>query len=587
MITIKEITSLFEQGNFRTIVGEYFDVPEVKLDNDSLSYVVASLFFCDRYIEGNELFQMIGLDLKEKEKALVLFSRCLHLLRVQKSSKAQKDLNSLCMLAAEAGDYSRYFYCQALAVNSYFKGQYSTSLEQTEKAFALATKIFFLYGKVISLDLQGHCLIQKSRIMEGLSSFRQGIELSACLGNDGLTQSMEGSRLVYQSQFAIDIEETSVELEDALHKRDYQNKHRLPGLQLEKAKLLILKGQIAEAERFLQQIAQEILGAKISRNKILLHLRWAFLYELTGRHKLGVPHLEQAKSFLEPQKDPAIEFQLLGLVKRYQESGQVDDDFLVVRTETIYRVAISTRKLNRELRKRTLAFTAMIPSVVCWIDGVQKVLGIGFISKNQDTLGFLYRSKKMKAHHDSIYLDKTKRHLLLVKDYSLHFYERSLTSSMIRLLEILSRGRVDKETLVKGVWGYEYSPKRHDPSVYTLISRLRNALEVGNDFIESHEAFYESQVPIYIVDMENSSLESKKKTPIATEYNHFNPRQQSLCSLLEDLKSITVFRYGELFGISEASARRDLRSMVDSGYLCRQKKGKSTYYTRNQYQTIN
>jgi DNA-binding winged helix-turn-helix (wHTH) protein len=137
------------------------------------------------------------------------------------------------------------------------------------------------------------------------------------------------------------------------------------------------------------------------------------------------------------------------------------------------------------------------------------------------------------------------------------------------LLEIAKsqKSGLNKEELVKKVWGYEYNPLVHDSMIYTNIRRLRDLIP-----IELHLNQYR--------------LASNIKWLCITEENHsekmqaLNERQKQIIKLLQtSYRQISRGDAVRLLHLSERTALRELTELVNKNILHKSGAGRSVKYS--------
>jgi DNA-binding winged helix-turn-helix (wHTH) protein len=171
-------------------------------------------------------------------------------------------------------------------------------------------------------------------------------------------------------------------------------------------------------------------------------------------------------------------------------------------------------------------------------------------------------------------------------------------SQLIKILQLLAQRRQTKQELIEKLWGYEYSPLRHDSLIYGLLSRVRSLLGDGQEWVSADEEGYHlhADVQVYFHQPVNDSPrleEAAEPQPRAPAEPYpasgpspdtaqlINQRQFKILRYVEQHEFINLKSCQELLAdVSKVTLSRDLSFLVDQKLLVRTGKGRNTAYMR-------
>jgi hypothetical protein len=142
-----------------------------------------------------------------------------------------------------------------------------------------------------------------------------------------------------------------------------------------------------------------------------------------------------------------------------------------------------------------------------------------------------------------------------------------------------------KEQLVAEVWGISrYRHDRHDPIVHTAVSRLRALLGTSGHWVESHNGTYRLSPEVAFLALGGSSIPASpapSASPAPPEAAEGEPaaRERALLLHLGQGGSCSTADVASALKVSEMTAFRTIRALLDRGLLTRTGKGRGTRYT--------
>ncbi|MFM8313236.1 MAG: DeoR family transcriptional regulator, partial [Deltaproteobacteria bacterium] len=199
-------------------------------------------------------------------------------------------------------------------------------------------------------------------------------------------------------------------------------------------------------------------------------------------------------------------------------------------------------------------------------------------------LGYLYQYCQIDPCQKTILLGLDGKSLTLFESGEVFHVSRGASNLVTKFFMCLASGEKTKEQIVKEVWEQNYHPLRHDPLIYSLVSKLRKELGNNASWIEATELGYQLQKGVSVKEFspKQSSLSVPSTPQGLPVQSGIQPgityRQQQLLALTAKLKSIDVKTCVAHFKISTATANRDLAFLETHGMLFRTGKGRSTQY---------
>ena len=170
-----------------------------------------------------------------------------------------------------------------------------------------------------------------------------------------------------------------------------------------------------------------------------------------------------------------------------------------------------------------------------------------------------------------------------------------LTGLLGKLLVRLADGPCTRAEAIESIWGYKYEAERHDRLLAVAVSRIRKALGGGRSWIEVEggRIVLESQVMIrFWANAEprwgafgTSGATRALMKPAAVQFLQNRPIYRGLrtrqLQVLDDLVTrgdVGVQDLVERFGISRASALRDLNELAALDLIIRTGETRATRY---------
>ncbi|MFM8315071.1 MAG: DeoR family transcriptional regulator, partial [Deltaproteobacteria bacterium] len=354
----------------------------------------------------------------------------------------------------------------------------------------------------------------------------------------------------------------------------------------------LLRGNAVKAKETLNSACEYVYRIENLRLEILLNFRIAVMLSQQGELSQALHLVRGSLKRLEEKVDRHLELKLKGLEQKLLgKLGHLEQ-------------CESLSKEVYELTRRTGYFTAnriwgrtqgrYLSSEV----RLQDPLGDMFDDIEQGNqeliqeviernwLGLLYPLCKIDVTTRTLLLGLSGKSLTVFDQGNVHHFSRGASNQVSKFLSVLSQGRKTKEQIIHEVWQEKYHPLRHDPLLYTLISKLRK--ELGNQaaWVEASQEGYELQAGVVVREFEKALKPSQSVSwdnsesvvPLDQGLLELNFRQQQIVSLARKSSYIDVKALGEAFQVSPATANRDLAFLEDQGWLIRTGKGRATRF---------
>lgn len=566
---------LFYRGRHREVCRRTVDSKSGLVRPGELSYVVGSLCFLGRLDEARWLLEK-GEDPQPEADFYLGLGLCRH----SRYGEARRVFGGLLRSHARSSRARDAFFAfQGVAFYRYFCSRPRRAIYWADRAYRSATLSGFLFGKFLSADLTGHCRLQAGDCAAGLKRLEEAGEYARLLGDGGILRANRVALACYRIQLGL--EKDLGVLEDLLAQVEDQDTYTRSTLLLELGHQFHLRGAWARAREVLNGACRVIHSVGHRRHGALLNLHYAYGSFLCGDLHQGLVLTGAARSELDLQVDQPLEILALGLEHRLRRALN-----LKISAESRARLIVLTQRTGLERGKRQL----------------RRETGKATLPPGEDPLGDLLDSLNGKGRRGwmdllaagyvgplvpllpgtgpRIVLGLSNTGLLLLGEDQAVWRPKGMTDILVRVLAALASGPKDKEELVQGVWGYGYDPVRHDSLIYSTMSRLRQALQPFDDWLEVSELGYQLDDSVAVHSLPAPAparVRAPQELSLAEE-RFLNPRQGETLSWLGDNEWISVRDYQVRFHVSRVTASRDLSQLAKQNLVTRQGKGRATRY---------
>lgn len=598
------IKDLFYKGEYSKVLQETY-ITSAKSNLDYFSYVIGSLSFLGRLQEAESYYKNQESQLNHLQKSYSYFFLAIGFTRRSNYRKAKKFLK----LNQEQYEKSnnkeaeiQFLVSQGIAFYLYFIGKFEKSASWGNKAMAAAFTQKDRWMMGLSYDLFANILIQNGKIYEGLRYFGEALSLASQIENENLYAAIETSELIFRCEYGIKIAESFTLLERKYKAAKEVDAFSKANLGLEYVRQLTLRGKWNQAVEILEGISPMIYRNQNRRQEARFNLRWAELHFFKNQPALSLHYLRSGKRCLE-FVDQTYEIQFLGLeIKIYEKlKYQHSESYLqeikgrLLDLSERYQVVKNNHILQRQKwiqpKMKTDSDDEIHNILIQMEEGFSVaqniILETGFFS-------WLYRSLKINYGENYILLNFENRSITCVSANGINHIPDSLSNLNYKILITLAKGFVTKENLVNEVWDYNYDPLRHDSMIYSALSNLRKILDLDAHFIETSELGYKLSAKLInfaMIEKGRSSIDEEKwqsaeavilkDNDISVLFEKgLNSRQIQIMDFLTKHQFISVKIAMQIFGTSEITANRDLRSLFEKGFVIRVGRGRATQYSK-------
>lgn len=530
---------------------------------------------------------------------LASFHMLVGLARAGKTCEAKERLSHLERLASreDAGPLVSFFAVQGRAFLSFFEGRFEAAVESAREALVEAETsrdVLASFAKILSLDLLAHALVQTGAVRQGLKVLKSARDAAVRLEHQGFSHAIAISVLNYESIYGFDSVRVLPRLMRALSELSPTDSYSRSELRLEISRQLILRGRLQEARAYLEAAAQDILGSENQTQTAAFHFRMAWIAQLEARpadallalksseramtrnvssevaHGSWRRRIESFRAEILSELGREAEARVLKsqLPKPLRETGHHgargaelqsdfnDDPF----SETLARVERRTPGIERELFERH-QFALLLP-----------LLGLNF-------------------SQTAIVLGAPGGGAMVLNSGSVKVVAKGLTGALGKLLLRLSDGPCSKREAIESIWGHRYESDRHDRLLTLAASRIRKAL--GGDrnwvFLRGDRIFLRDSVLLRFWGGERGETKLLERTRQLKSPTHSGRNLEGLrirqLQVLDELATrgdVGVQDLVEMFGISRASALRDLSELVELKLVIRTGETRATRYIRKE-----
>lgn len=615
----ERLSALFYRGNYQDVLAAGLGRAGTLASDEDFSLLVGALSFSGRKEEADAIYSRRREQLAEPWASACRFylgiSYCRHGGYAKARSFFAKNLRASRRKALPLGrgncrnhehaELLRFYAMQGLGFYRYFCARFEGARVAAEQSLSSATlarspngkrSAHHVYARAIATDLLGHTLVQLGSIQAGLQRLEQAEKLAGQLGDGGLARSIAISHMVYRASFGLEPHKAVAELRRAYRRLDPQNSHAYTNLLLELANQHMLRGQLREASKSLDEASTWIYRSQHRRHGYLLSLRLAELGYRSGQYGSSLHRVREVRGQLDPRHDRLTLIMALGLELKLLKALGINDAGPDLTSGLESLTAITGRSVSRAILARSSGTPSRPDSSrPSSEDAVARVLSrshrdLREVAQEMISTGYL------GVLSDVLDVDRAGRWLVIgvlgndcaIFDQGTTVYVRDgLPKQIYGLLELISLGEISKPVLVRQLWGYEYHPLRHDPALYQAISRLRACLGEYGDWIEATEEGYRLKPHVKVKNLEPNV--SRKTTPDAAQtvpsrlrnvsaVSALNPRQMQILGFLRSQELVGVPDCAKKLRVTEMTLRRDFIVLCRTGLVERTGKARSTRY---------
>lgn len=572
----QELEHLFYEGAYERILSSTANTDE----SAKSPFVVGALAFTGRLDEAEITGRILSSDKTRPLLDLVAarFFLCAGACHAGMLDRAMRWARQNMAALRSPDPRSRFFAFQGFSLVRYFEGRMARSRRLSLRALSAAIEAGFPYGRLLALDLRGHALVQTGQILSGLRLLEQAERLALDLGFVANAQTIQVSQQIYRARFRVhSVKEASSKLEE-LARSPIVSFFARRNAFLELAWQAAFAGRIEDAEVSIGEAARIALPDQDRRGRVRGLLARAVCVMFSQGRIAALPYLENARRLANP--DPSLRVEVLfteAAILGEPREGLPDELEALVSVTGIERASIARRLVG------PTSSTAPVPSedrfaeLLLHLPALEpEVRAVHLV--NEQLLGLVPWSFGLTPG-TRIYLTGTS---VLTEDHGNVVAHQRPSGPSLRVLRELAEGPKTNGELLACVWNlHNYAPARHDPTLHTAVARLRAALAPHGDWVLTTERGYQLAPDVELVTV-GQALEvhapegADSSESLAVEASN---RESHILEIVGRRRIASSAELAQDLRISDATALRSLRSLVDAGKLQRTGRGKSTRYS--------
>lgn len=625
------VEQMFYAGHYAAIVRERVDGGPSRADAAELPFLVGALAFVGRLEDARAFYQSWLRRRAVASDAPAMIAARFFLLvaycRAGRLDDAARELaQNVRAPCRHAGPLARFYVLQGIGCYRYFSGRLRHAARQALYALELAFAAEFPYGRLLATDLRGHTLVQLGRIREGLSLLETARTLAESLRLPGNAAALECAIGIYRARFGVvKPREAIAELGTLVSRARPDDSYSQRSLRIELAIQCALAGEGDTAWGMLERLGVEhVPDGGDARARIRFLLACANVARL--RHGLASmqPFVSEARALVRAHEDIALQVDV-ACTELLATADPAEAARIRATLDALGRRSGISRAWLRQARGHE-ADGVGGPSVH---DGAMAAealeedrLGALYVACAQGSLelasrvivsghfGLLPMTLRFEPGRRLLLFDRR----LVVEDHGNVTVLSGPPEGTLRLLRALAgRGVRTKEALLEEVWGLRaYRPEAHDPVIHTAVSRLRALLGVRGHWVEAASGGYRLAAGVEVVDVLDDARGSRRsaggapaaspldasagasaatvRSAIAGASSTASPKASSdasrtandgrdaILALLAREGGGSSAAVASHLGVSEMTALRRLRELVERGAVRRSGKGKNTRY---------
>jgi hypothetical protein len=618
----RSIADAFYAGLYADVLRRTIDAASLAISEVDAPFVVGALAFVGRIEEARVVVGSVkrgpreGAASVERLRALVAcrFFLGVACARAGRHVEAERDFReNLRAAGAQRDPICRFYVAQGLACFRYFRGLMRQAARHVGRSLRHAIDARFQYGRLLATDMRGHALVQTGQVRAGLALLEQARDLARSLGLIGNMGAIDCALATYRARFGVvPLARAIEELDAFLARTSAEDSYSRGMMQAELAQQLALAGRSDEAWAKLDAIA----AARIPDGQARAEVRFLLACSAVARLRYGD---ESARTYVNEARDA-----IAGLHDLAVEVDVLCAELVVADDEARTAIADRLRALHRATGiSRAEVYAGLFDG------GTRAAPAVRVAEFEEDRAGarlhgayLLARSAGPSRAGDDPGLARLLRdgHLGLVPLVAGAPPEASIievsvdgfllaergnvrvideaTAGAARLLREVAEGDgggrrfLDKERLLSTVWGIgRYRPDRHDAIVHTAVSRLRALLGACGHWIESKNGGYRlaphvayrglARVPAAVAAEPTSTppraLLDRREAEDARD-GEADARERALLSHLGERGACSTTEAASALKVSEMTAFRTIRSLLDRGLLTKSGRGRGTRY---------
>jgi hypothetical protein len=614
VVAQRSVAEAFYAGQYGEVLGRTIDGRSCAYTEDETPFVVGALAFAGRVEEARAVLSSLpsgprarpASRARDREAASLKHAQArvaskfflgVAYDRAGRHTEAEREFrDNLGACGAHADPVCRFYVAQGLACLRYFRGRMILATRHVRRSLRYAIEARFQYGRLLASDLRGHALVQIGQVRAGLALLERARDLARAMELSGNVGAIECSLAIYRARFGVaPLGRAIEELEALTRATSAEDSYSRRAVETELAKALALAGRGDEAWAKLEALSARRIPDGDERARVRFLLSCAAVSRLRYGLESARTYAAEARAALHDDHDLALEVELIC-------------------AELVVADARSRAMLLRRLGvlHATTGISRAAVYKAVFDEGAEAADAMRVAEFEEDRTGARL-ADAWSGNQGS--LDKLVRdgHLGLLPIASRVSPEAAIVETATERFAIAERGKVrivdevpggparllreigsvsgegrawhGKESLLAKVWGItRYRPDRHDALVHTAVSRLRGLLGTAGHWIECRDGAYRlapdvafsscvPDVPVAAAPMwRELTREASTEGDAAT-------REQALLVHLLASGACSTADIAVALRVSEMTAFRTLRALVERGLVVRTGKGPSTRYT--------
>jgi hypothetical protein len=591
------------RGDYAAVVATTVDAPAgagAAIEREDVPWVVGALAFLGRSAEAEALFEtlpradaVVG-DAEPPEVVAARFFLAVALTREGRRDKARRLL--VANLAARRrrpdDQVTAFFAAQGLTFFRHYEGLLGRARLWARRAFKAATTAAFPYGRALASEMLGLIELEAGLTRSGSRHLDFARQIAKSAGPGALEQAFDASALYYRAMFGLaPAPQIEAELGAAIAACRFEDSYTKADLMLQLARVYVLMGRLARAEALLAEVCQLVYQIDNPVLEVDYAVTLGNLLRRRGERLQALSIARGARRRAKPLGATRTVLRATGLeVALASELGLLTE----------------CDPLERELRALTLRSGSAVAARIAARGsdaahasrpgedplGDLMDLAVGrpeaavTAALKQGWLGLL--TDLVGAGHERVLMLDVEPDALTICDRGEVVHVSGAATGFVRrLLEALAAGTRSKEQLALELWGRTYNPLRHDGPIYTLVAKTRKALEARGDWIEACEVGYRLRSGVSVRCRRRDARQEPRQVDAGVERIDgvdarlaaaLNARQRTLLGALRAGEVVDPKAVMARFGVSDATATRDLAGLVDLKLAERVGKARSTRY---------
>lgn len=589
---------LLARGDYQSLVETAIDQAERAPSLDDMPWVIGALSFLGRSAEAQGLYSQNMKQLSNLGRGAARFFLAVSLCREGQFERSRSMFVEAIRDSRLVNDpIQNFFAFQGLAFYRYSTGRLERSRSAAESALQNASAASFVYGKVLALELLGHIQLSMGQFYNGFRSFDLARDRALALGQGAVLQAIEVSGILYRASYGIG--KSSSELLELLHSslshEYFADSYTQVALNLELARLLILRGELARAKEQLESSSALVYAIDNPDLEMDYNLQLAALLRCRGELHQSLSIIRAAKFRVEKGQDLKAKLKVLGFELQILKAlGRVPEhEAGIIELNRLSRLSgslMARRYMHRhryeilpDIRQGEDALGDLIDRVASFRDTVVPDI------LRTEWFGLLPAALNIPASDRVLYFDAELGSLSIFNQGDVEHLREGCSTLIRKLLILLAEAPASKEELANKLWQQSYNPLRHDGLIYALVAKTRKMLGHAGAWLEAYELGYRLRDGVRIASPYAEKVENESQvqtTPASSAgeviLDRLHPRQKMIMSLMREEGSIEPRELVKRLGVSDATVSRDMSYLIDVGCAERVGRGRAIRYVINE-----